>query len=103
MRISPRPSDAWHSLPFSAARRPGWFLVCMLWAGAVVGCNPVISVAGANFPVWMLCLLVGIVAALCLRPVFVATGIDQCMTPRALVYSCLALAVASLCWLLLWR
>jgi YtcA family len=69
----------------------------------VSGCNPVISVAGANFPVWMLCLFAGILTSLALRPVFVATGIDEWMTPRPLIYSCLALAIAFLCWLVLWR
>ena len=67
------------------------------------GCNPVISAAGANFPVWMLCLFAGILGALCLRPVFVAIGIDEWMTPRSLIYSCLALTIAFACWLVLWR
>jgi hypothetical protein len=66
-------------------------------------CNPVISVAGTDFPVWILCLLVGAAIALSLRPLFVAIGIDQWMGPRALVYSCLALVVAFLCWLLVGR
>lgn len=78
-------------------------LTCALSACFIVGCNPVISVAGANFPVWMLCLFAGILAALLLRPVFVAIEIDECMTPRTLVYSCLALTIAFLCRLLLWR
>ncbi len=68
----------------------------------ISGCNPVISVAGANFPVWMLCLFAGILLSLCLRPLFVATGIDQWMTPRPLIYSCLALAIAFVCWLVIW-
>jgi hypothetical protein len=69
----------------------------------VSGCNPVISVAGANFPVWILCLLAGILISLFLRPVFVAVGIDEWMTPRPLIYSCLALTIAFLCWLVIWR
>lgn len=66
-------------------------------------CSPVISVAGADFPLWVLCLLVGAAIALSLRPLFVASGIDQWMVPRVLVYSCLALVVAFLCWLLVGR
>lgn len=69
----------------------------------ISGCNPVISVAGANFPVWLLCLFAGILVTLSLRPVFVATGVDEWMTPRPLIYSCLALAIAFLCWLVIWR
>ncbi len=69
----------------------------------ISGCTPVISIAGADFPVWLPCLLGGILAALCLRPVFIAAGIDAWMTPRPLVYSSLALTIAFLFWLLIWR
>lgn len=82
--------------------RPG-FLICWITTSLFAGCDPVISVAGANFPVWLMCLTAGILASLFLRPVFVATGMDQWMTPRPLVYSCLALTIAFVCWLLLWR
>jgi hypothetical protein len=79
--------------------RLGW------WTSAcfMAGCDPVISVAGANFPVWILCLVVGVLTSLCLRPFFVAIGIDEWMAPRPLVYSSLALTIAFLCWLLIWR
>jgi hypothetical protein len=50
-----------------------------------------------------LCLFAGILISLALRPAFVATGIDQSMTPRPLIYSCLALVIAFLCWLVIWR
>jgi hypothetical protein len=66
-------------------------------------CSPVISMAGADFPVWTLCLLVGVAIALSLRPLFIAREIDQWMRPRILVYSCLALVVAFLSWLLVGR
>jgi hypothetical protein len=69
----------------------------------ISGCNPVISVAGANFPVWMLCLFAGILVSLCLRPLFVAVGVDEWMTPRPLIYSCLALVIAFVSWLVIWR
>ena len=70
---------------------------------SIAGCSPVVSVAGANFPVWMLCLFVGVLGSLSLRPIFVKTGIDAGMIPRPLTYSCLALAIAFLCWLVVWR
>lgn len=69
----------------------------------MAGCDPVISVAGANFPVWIFCLSAGILASLVLRLFFVATGLDDLMVPKALVYSSLALIVAFLTWLLIWR
>ena len=67
------------------------------------GCTPVVSVAGAEFPVWILCLFMGILVALSLRSGLVAIGIDEWMTPRLVTYSCLALAFAFLCWLVVWR
>jgi hypothetical protein len=79
------------------------YLIGSCVAFFIVGCNPVISIAGAQFPVWILCLFAGILVSLCLRPVFVATGIDKWMTPRPATYSCLALAFAFLCWLVLWQ
>ena len=72
-------------------------------ATAVGGCEPVISVAGAQFPVWQLCLIMGIFVALSLRPLLIYAGIDEWMTPRPLTYLSLALVVAFLCWLLIWR
>jgi hypothetical protein len=92
-----------------AGKKPGEDLLrpdfSIYWITSLLfaGCDPVISVAGANFPVWLMCLIAGILASLFLRPVFVATGMDQWMTPRPLVYSCLALTIAFVCWLLLWR
>jgi hypothetical protein len=77
--------------------------ICGISTLLIAGCDPVVSVAGAVFPVWLMCLIAGILTSLCLRPLFVASGIDQWMAPRPLVYSCLALMIAFLCWLLLWR
>ena len=77
-----------------------------VWAISAVflsGCDPVISVAGADFPAWILCLVIGILGSLCLKPVFVATGTDEWMTPRPLVYASLALTIGFACWLLVWR
>jgi len=69
----------------------------------VAGFSPVISVAGANFPVWTICLIAGIAAALTLRQWFARAGIDEWMQPALVVYSSLALVVASICWLLAGR
>lgn len=67
------------------------------------GCDPIIGIAGADFPVWILCLVVGILVSLSLKPIFVAAGIDDWMAPRPLVYSSLALTIAFICWLLIWK
>ena len=98
-----------HHRPYSLSWRGGRLVcapvasLCWIVPLLLTGCDPVISVAGANFPVWLMCVVAGILVTLCLRPVFVAIGIDQWMAPRPVVYSCLALIVAFLCWLMLWK
>jgi hypothetical protein len=77
-------------------------ILLVLPAFLAAGCDPVIGIAGATFPVWQVCLIVGILASLSLRPFFVAVGMDEWMTPRPLVYSSLALVIALLCWLAVW-
>jgi YtcA family len=77
--------------------------VALSFAVAASGCAPVVSLAGAQFPVWLLCLIIGILVSLSLRPVFITVGIDDWMTPRPLIYSCLALVIAFVSWLLIWR
>jgi len=67
------------------------------------GCSPVVSIAGANFPAWLLCLLAGISVALIAHQLFVGIGIDEWIAPKVIVYSCLAGVVASLFWLMAWR
>jgi YtcA family len=90
------------SVILSRSNLAGRRLTLLLPGASLAGCDPVVSVAGANFPVWLLCLIAGILIALGLRPLFIAAGIDEGMTPRPLIYSCLALTVAFICWLLLW-
>jgi YtcA family len=77
--------------------------VTCIYAAGAGGCDPIISIAGAKFPVWILCVLAGILVSVSLRQLFIVAGIDEWMTPRPLIYSCLALVVTFLCWLLAWR
>jgi YtcA family len=68
--------------------------------GMVGGCDPVINIAGANFPGWLLCAIVGIVAAALLRQLFVAAGVEPYMGPIVLIYPCLAVLLACVVWML---
>ena len=58
---------------------------------ALASCDPVVNIAGANFPAWLLCAIVGAAFAAALRPVFVASGIEPYVGPLLLIYPCLAL------------
>jgi hypothetical protein len=65
--------------------------------------GPQINIIGSFFPSWMLCLLIGIVAALIVRRLFVHTGIDPYVGPRALVYPSLAILVTLVLWVAFFR
>ena len=65
--------------------------------------GPKINVIGSFFPSWMLCALIGILAALLGRRLFIRTGLDPYVGPRVLVYSCLGLLVTLVLWVTLFR
>ena len=60
--------------------------------------GPVINIVGSFFPSWMLCAVIGIVAALLARRLFVWARLDPYMGPRALVYGSLAILVTLGLW-----
>ena len=65
--------------------------------------GPQISIIGSFFPSWMLCVLIGIVAALLVRLLLVRTGIDPYVGPRPLVYPSLAILVTLVLWVAFFR
>ncbi len=65
-----------------------------LIAFALCGCDPVVNVAGANFPAWLLCAIVGSVLAVAIRPILLASRIEPYLGPLAIIYPCLAIALA---------
>lgn len=74
--------------------------IVALIAVGMAGCDPVINVAGANFPAWLLCLLVGAgLAAIC-RPLLVLSRLDPYLGPAALIYSSLAVMFALIVWII---
>jgi len=66
----------------------------------LVACDPVVNVAGANFPAWLLCVIVGAIMAITLRPVFAATGLEPHLGPLLVIYPCLAIVHACLIYLI---
>lgn len=63
-------------------------------AGLLGGCAPAgapaIPFFGAYFPSWLLCALLGILATVVVRLVFIRTGIDDALPARLPVYVCIA-------------
>ena len=71
-----------------------------LSAVGLSGCDPVLPIAGAHFPAWLVCALAGALLAALMRPLFLALRIEAYLWPRPLVYSSLAVLLACLTYLL---
>ena len=66
----------------------------------MAGCDPVINVAGANFPAWLLCLLVGAVLAGIFRLLLIFARRDPYLGPASIIYTSLALMLALIVWII---
>jgi len=73
-------------------------LLLVLSAGAAA-CDPVIDVAGANFPAWLLCILAGALAAAALRPLLIVARLDPYLGPAPVIYTSLAVMLALIVWI----
>jgi len=60
---------------------------------------PSYSIFGAYFPAWLLCSAIGILASVALRAAVVASGLEDAIPLRLLVYLGFAAAVALWLWL----
>jgi len=67
------------------------------------GCDPIVNFYGSFFPAWAICLIAGVVLAVALRFVFAATGLEDGFVSLVLVYPALALLLACVMWLVLFR
>ncbi len=71
---------------------------------ALCGCDvrgaPSFVIAGSYFPGWMLCALIGIVAAIAVRVGFVVTGLARVLPLQLFVCSAIGLCGGLLAWLL---
>ena len=65
----------------------------------LAGCDPVVNIAGANFPAWLLCAIAGALLTAALRPLLVASGLERHLGPRPLIYSSLAVLLGCAVWL----
>jgi len=81
-----------------------WFLAIALTVGifSAAGCSraPTFNILGSFFPSWILCGLIGIVAASILRVLFVRWNFEKELSPLLLVYPCLAAFFTFTVWLL---
>jgi hypothetical protein len=69
-------------------------------AGLAMGCDPVINIAGANFPAWLFCAIAGVALAAAMRPLLVASRLEPYLGPLPLIYSCLAVLLGCVVYLM---
>ncbi len=75
----------------------------LLALGPLDGCDPVVNIAGANFPAWLLCALLGGLLAAAFKPIFATLGVEPYMGPAVLIYPCLAILLACIIYLALFN
>jgi len=67
---------------------------------AAAGCDPIVNIAGANFPSWLVAAIVGAILAAIVRPVFVAAGLERYLWPLPAVYASLAVLLGCIFWII---
>jgi hypothetical protein len=64
------------------------------------GCDPVVDIAGADFPAWLICVIAGVALAAVARTLFAAARIEPYLGPLTVVYPCLALLLSCVVWMI---
>lgn len=67
---------------------------------ALTGCDPIVAIAGANFPSWLLCMMIGAVLAAAFRPLLALARIERHVGPLILFYPSLIAMLAMIVWVL---
>jgi YtcA family len=77
-----------------------------LWQVAITlvvsGCShsPTMDLLGSYFPAWMLCVGIGILAAVIIRQILALAGIHEYVVAPLLTYAAFAVSATLLAWLL---
>ncbi|MGH7924304.1 MAG: YtcA family lipoprotein [Candidatus Binatus sp.] len=64
------------------------------------GCDPVINIAGANFPSWLFCAICGAILTVAIRPVLVVTRVEPYLWPLPVVCLSLTILMGCIVWLI---
>jgi hypothetical protein len=76
-----------------AFRLGAWLSIVTLTA-----CDPIITIAGANFPSWLLCMLVGAILTAVVRPLLVLARLEPYLGPLTIFYPSLIAMFAMIVW-----
>lgn len=74
----------------------------LAWCGVFTGCagSHIVDVLGSYFPFWLLCMLLGVVAAFVARTLFLKLKIESYVGPTPLIYLCVVIAISCLAWMI---
>jgi hypothetical protein len=75
-------------------------VVLILPALMLASCDPVVSIAGANFPDWLICVTVGAVLAAITRPSLIWMGAERYLRPLVIFYSSLIVLGGLVTWVI---
>ena len=76
-------------------------LPAQLSLGFLTGCGaaPSLTIVGSYFPAWLACGVIGLVAAIVARIIFVSTGLADVLPLQLYVCAAIGVFVACLIWL----
>ena len=83
--------------PYATTRR---LATPTIAAFVLAGCDPVVNIAGANFPSWLFCAICGAILTAVIRPVFVATRVEEYLWPLPIVYLSLMVLMGCIVWII---
>ena len=66
----------------------------------LTACDPIITIAGANFPSWLLCMMVGAMLAAIVRPLLVLARLESHLGPLTVFYPSLIAMFAMIVWVI---
>lgn len=83
------------------------FLTVMALAAAFncAGCSraPSVNIIGSFFPIWLVCLTLGVILTFGVRYLLLRYRIEQEVGPLALFYPCSVILITCLLWLVLFQ
>jgi len=85
-------------MEFTSAPRSRFALPIAV-AFLLAGCDPVVNIAGANFPSWLFCAICGVILTVAIRPALVVTRVETYLWPLPIVYLSLAILMGCIVWL----
>jgi hypothetical protein len=81
-------------------------LLLLTWislAGTGCGRAPSVDILGSFFPIWMICLTMGVFLTFAVRYILLRTKLESEVGPPALFYPCTVVLCTCLLWLFFFR